>query len=110
MRRRAGDPHAAAADAGAGYAGATWNAAATETAQLAAPGSTHLRDAQAQWEGTSSGQGAAFWRAELQARQQQQQIVLRDILARLEQERAGRSCEQGGGTGLMGAVGRRRRC
>ena len=57
-----------------------------------------LRDAQAQWEGTGGGQGAAFWRAELQARQQQQQIVLRDILARLEQERAGRS-SQGGGQG-----------
>ena len=57
-----------------------------------------LRDAQAQWEGTSGGQGAAFWRAELRARQQQQQIVLRDILARLEQERAGRT-SQGGGQG-----------
>jgi glycosyltransferase involved in cell wall biosynthesis len=54
-----------------------------------------LRDAQAQWEGTSGGQGAAFWRAELQARQQQQQIVLRNILARLEQERAGRSSQGG---------------
>jgi hypothetical protein len=55
-----------------------------------------LRDAQAQWEGTGGGQGAAFWRAELQARQQQQQIVLRDILARLERERAGRSSQVGG--------------
>ena len=55
-----------------------------------------LRDAQAQWEGTGGGQGAAFWRAELLARQQQQQIVLRDILARLEQERAGRSSQGGG--------------
>ena len=55
-----------------------------------------LRDAQAQWEGTGGGQGAAFWRAELQARQQQQQIVLRDILARLEQERANRSSQGGG--------------
>ena len=55
-----------------------------------------LRDAQAQWEGTGGGQGAAYWRAELQARQSQQQIVLRDILARLEQERAGKGSQAGG--------------
>ena len=55
-----------------------------------------LRDAQAQWEGTGSSEGAAYWRAELQARQRQQQSVLRDILSRLEQERAGRGPQSGG--------------
>jgi glycosyltransferase involved in cell wall biosynthesis len=55
-----------------------------------------LRDAQAQWEGTGGSQGAAYWRAELQARQRQQQIVLRDILSRLEQERAGRGSQAEG--------------
>jgi hypothetical protein len=49
-----------------------------------------LRSTLAQWDGTGSGQGAGFWRAGMEATQERQQAILREILERLE--RGGRKC------------------
>ena len=49
-----------------------------------------LRSTLAQWDGTDSSQGAEFWRAGMEATQERQQAILREILERLE--RGGRRC------------------
>jgi glycosyltransferase involved in cell wall biosynthesis len=48
-----------------------------------------LRQTLARWEGGGSRAAAEFWRTGLQANQQRQQAILREILARLEQASAG---------------------
>ena len=51
-----------------------------------------LRSALAQWDGTGSSQGADFWRAGMEATQERQQAILREILERLERGAAGVDC------------------